>query len=323
MSNPQIIAVASGKGGVGKSMITANLAAALADAGKSVIAVDLDLGGSNLHSYLGMPNKHPGVGDYLVARHGRLEEFIVPTGIDNLSFIPGDGRTPCMANIAFSEKVRLMLAIRWLKADYVLLDLGGGSSFNTLDFYALAPSGLMVTTLEYPSIMNFLVFLRNYMFRAFDRDLKNFPGIPELMVQFRQTPMTEGQLTTSKMVQQIGDADPEAGAKAKGICTKQRPRVIYNFCLLPEQLKICSKIDESARTILGVPVEHFGAVFEDRTAREAAYRTVPLLSNYPDCSVTTRLKGIAERIINNWDDKPENSAAWLMEDAEQFYRTLS
>ena len=51
-----IIPVASGKGGVGKSIVTANLAVSLANSGYSTVAVDLDLGGSNLHSYLGLLN---------------------------------------------------------------------------------------------------------------------------------------------------------------------------------------------------------------------------------------------------------------------------
>ena len=49
--NPVLIPVGGGKGGVGKSLTAANLAAALAKLGKQVIVVDLDLGGSNLYSY--------------------------------------------------------------------------------------------------------------------------------------------------------------------------------------------------------------------------------------------------------------------------------
>lgn len=50
-----IFPIASGKGGVGKSLIATNLAIALAQAGKEVVLVDLDLGGSNLHLMLGIP----------------------------------------------------------------------------------------------------------------------------------------------------------------------------------------------------------------------------------------------------------------------------
>ena len=63
-----IIPVAGGKGGVGKSILAANLAMALAQAGHETIAVDLDLGGSNLHSYLGISNTFAGVGDFLIDR---------------------------------------------------------------------------------------------------------------------------------------------------------------------------------------------------------------------------------------------------------------
>ena len=82
MNNPEgvIIPVASGKGGVGKTFIAANLAIALAEMGHRVIAVDLDLGGSNLHSFLGLSNRHPGIGDFLKARTAELDELFTFIG---------------------------------------------------------------------------------------------------------------------------------------------------------------------------------------------------------------------------------------------------
>jgi len=322
MTKPTIIAIASGKGGVGKSLIAANLAIALADAGKQTIAVDLDLGGSNLHSYLGIPNRYPGVGDYLLARSGSLENLILPTSVNNLGFIPGDARTPCMANIAFSEKVRLLLAIRWLKADYILLDLGGGSAFNTLDFFAVAPHGLMVTSPEYPALMNLLVFLRNFLYRAFDRELKNYPEVYELLQQFRRTPLEQGQLTIEMMVNEIEAVLPEAGQKARKICKRYQPRIIYNFCLLPEQIKICQKIDESGRDLLSMSLVHFGSIFEDRIAREATYRNIPLLPNYPESSIAQRIRTLAQSIIEQWDIPQEKSGNRLMQETTEFYQQI-
>ena len=71
-----IIPIASGKGGVGKSFVSSNLAMALAQLGHRVIAVDLDFGGANLHSFLGLPNRYPGIGDFLQARIAqRIEKF--------------------------------------------------------------------------------------------------------------------------------------------------------------------------------------------------------------------------------------------------------
>ncbi|MGK5095381.1 P-loop NTPase [Deltaproteobacteria bacterium TL4] len=320
MTKPIIIAVASGKGGVGKSLITANLAIALANDGHQTIAIDLDLGGSNLHSYLGIPNKYPGIGDYLIARHGRLEDLMLQTSVPNLSFIPGDVRTPCMANIAFSEKVRLMLAIRWLKAKYILIDLGGGSGFNTLDFFALSEQGLMVTTPEYPSLMNLLVFLRNFLFRAFDRQLKKYPDVYEALQDFRKIPTREGQLTIEMMVEGLEKILPEAGAKARQICRRYQPRILYNFCLLPEQLKVSHKLDESSHDLLSMSLTHFGSVFEDRCARESTYRSIPLLPNYPESSIARRITSLAARIVEQWEDPLENSAHELILESQAFYQ---
>lgn len=323
MNKPKIIAIAGGKGGVGKTLLTANLAMALAQLGKKTIAIDLDLGGSNLHSCLGLPNKHPGVGDYLIAKYGRLEDFLLPTSVENLQFIPGDGRTPCMANIAFAEKVRLLLAIRWLKADYILLDLSGGSSYNTLDFFALAPQGMLVTTLEYTAIMNMLVFLRNFIFRTLDRDLRNHEGVSDLIQQMRAIPTHQGQATTNQILQRLDQMNPQAGAEARKLLERYCPRVVYNFCLLPEQLQVCRKIDQSAQNLLSMNLQHFSSIFEDRTAREAAFRNVPLLLNYPDSVISQRIGLIAQNLIDHWEAQPDDSATRLIEETRQFHQTLS
>ena len=72
------------------------------------MAVDLDLGGSNLHTCLGLDNNNPGIGDYLRAHYGNLEELIVDTSHPNLKFLAGDARSPFMANLHSTQKNKLM-----------------------------------------------------------------------------------------------------------------------------------------------------------------------------------------------------------------------
>ena len=90
-----IIPVAGGKGGVGKSFVTANLAVALAQRGHRTIAVDLDLGNSNLHSLLGLENRYPGVGEYL---RGTVkcspDELIVETACPDSDSFRATGACP-------------------------------------------------------------------------------------------------------------------------------------------------------------------------------------------------------------------------------------
>ena len=65
----QIIPVASGKGGVGKSLLSANLAIALGQAGKKVVLADLDLGASNLHLVIGQNSPKKGIGGVKIRRN--------------------------------------------------------------------------------------------------------------------------------------------------------------------------------------------------------------------------------------------------------------
>ena len=79
-----IIAVGSGKGGVGKSLLAANIAIYLAQLGKRVVLLDADLGGANLHTFVGVERPHVTLGDFFDQRAGRIEECIVETSVSGL-----------------------------------------------------------------------------------------------------------------------------------------------------------------------------------------------------------------------------------------------
>jgi hypothetical protein len=112
-----LIPIGSGKGGVGKTVFTANLGAALAATGRTVILVDLDLGGANLHTCLGVRNKHPGVGSMVWKKEKHLEALVIPTGMDRLFLIPGDNLLPGTANLEYFTKRRIIKELGELTAD--------------------------------------------------------------------------------------------------------------------------------------------------------------------------------------------------------------
>jgi hypothetical protein len=137
-----IVPIASGKGGVGKSLVAANIAIALAQQGKRVVLVDLDLGGSNLHLILGIRGSSPSLGSFLGDKKQKFESIIQETDIRNLRFIPGDAEIPGLANINSSQKKSLIRRLSRLdNTDYVILDLGAGTSQNILDFYLMSGQG--------------------------------------------------------------------------------------------------------------------------------------------------------------------------------------
>ena len=160
-----IIPVAGGKGGVGKSIYSLNIAVTLAKQCKKVILVDLDLGGSNLHTLLGLKNNQAGLGTFIARQEEDFSNLLQATGIPGLQFIAGDCLFPGTANMDFFTKKKILTNLEKLNADYIILDLGAGSSYNVIDFFLTSYKGTLVVTPELTSILNAYSFLKSTVFR--------------------------------------------------------------------------------------------------------------------------------------------------------------
>ncbi|MDM8525314.1 P-loop NTPase [Desulfococcaceae bacterium HSG8] len=314
-----IIPVASGKGGVGKSVFAANLSIALASLGHSTVAVDLDLGGSNLYTCLGLPNKYPGIGDFLKAGNIRFEELIVPTGIPNLKFLPGDGKTPFMANISYNQRITLLKELKNISARYVILDLGAGTVFNTLTFFGLAYKGMIVTSFETSSVMNFIMFLRNFIFRVISNVVRHNREALNILISAFQQPMGTGSLTVSYLLDKIADIDPKLANRVRETCNCYRPRIVFNMGDHPDELNVLEKLDNTIRQGLSIAADHFGFIFYDDMVRKAAKRKEILIRQYPDSIASQNIGHIARRVTRVWDRSLGSSGVHLIEDTQRHY----
>ncbi len=306
-----IIPIASGKGGVGKTFVSANLAIALAELGHRVIAVDLDFGGANLHSFLGLSNRHPGIGDFLKARVAELDELLVPCRIPNLHFLPGDGKTPLMANIAYAQKIKLISRIRKLPADYILLDLGSGSSYNMLDFFRLSRTGLLVTTPEHPAVMGMMVFLKNFLLRSIERKMARNYAVRNMLRELYNLSMDEQMSSIKDVHQKIIDEDPQAAETVGQIYQRCRPRIIFNMAEHPDDARLSFQISRTLEEILSIEADYFGFVYRDKSVVAAIRGSNPFLPNYRNSPAAEDIVRVAQRIVRFWCRPVNDSAALL------------
>lgn len=318
-----IIPVASGKGGVGKTLLTANLALTLAALEHTTIAVDLDLGNSNLHSFLGLPNNYPGIGDFLKSQSESLKPFKIDTDIPYLSYIAGDGRMPLMADITYHQKRKILQEIKKLEADYILLDLGAGSHNNILDLFGIANRGIIVTTPENPSVISMLVFMKNYLLRLIDRlarvDLDIIPVLQEIFKQPTDGPQRTLQVYRDK----IAKINPEVASKIDNICRLTRPRFIYNMGENPSELDILPRIDNTLKKVFSIKGDHLGFIFYDPGVRNSINAGVPLLLNSPNGRTARSIKQIASRMIKAWDVDIIDSSRRLKEHTIKVYDKMT
>ncbi len=134
----QIWPIGSGKGGVGKTLLTANLGILLSRLNKKVIILDADLGASNLHTALGIPYLRTTLNDLLEGSGKNLSDLMVETPIENLFLIGGSRQLPVYPNYQTNMTRKILSGIPHLNADILLIDLSGGISPHVLDFFLLS-----------------------------------------------------------------------------------------------------------------------------------------------------------------------------------------
>ncbi len=142
-----IIAVASGKGGVGKTMVAANLAIALGARGHRVILLDLDMGLANTDIVLGVDAA--GTWSEVIAGRRTIEEVIVEAP-GHISFMPGASGVADLANLSEFERHQLLSMLQKIehRYDVVVLDCGAGISRNVVGFGSAADTVLVLATPE-------------------------------------------------------------------------------------------------------------------------------------------------------------------------------
>jgi len=142
-----VVAITSGKGGVGKSNIAVNLAIQLAGAGKNVVLLDADLGLANADVLCNIDL--PYNLSHVIARKRELCDVLVkaPGGFELIGGASGLAR---MADLSDHDRQRLISALGELeeRADLILIDTGAGISPNVLSFTRAADEVLVVTTPE-------------------------------------------------------------------------------------------------------------------------------------------------------------------------------
>jgi flagellar biosynthesis protein FlhG len=139
----QVIAVTGGKGGVGKTSVSVNLATALASTGRRVMLLDGDLGLANVDVFLGLSPRHTMA--HVLSGERTLEEIILesPHGIQ---VVPGASGVAELANLSAAGHLRLVQAFSALstRVDTLIVDTSAGIAHSVVQFTQAAQHVLLV-----------------------------------------------------------------------------------------------------------------------------------------------------------------------------------
>ncbi len=295
--------MASGKGGVGKSFISSNLGLALSRLGKRTVLVDLDLGGANLHTCFGLADTKLTLSEFIESRHRHINEFIQPIPHTTLGLISGAAGRLEIANIKHFQKQKIIRNLGHIDADYVILDLGAGTSFNTLDFFTHADHGIVVVIPDPTSVENTYRFLKCVMIRHLRRAPE---ATRRLMMQTLGSNDGEGRpvRTLAMLMDAMQQSHPEHARLLKGELARQNLHLIVNQALEPADTDLGSSIAMACSKYFGRKTHYLGHLHHDRQVLAAMRLRRPFLMEYPHSRAAIYLENMAAELID-WDKQAE------------------
>lgn len=273
-ASPKIWAIGGGKGGVGKSFVATNLAVCMARNGRNVVIVDGDLGGANLDTLFGCQRPTKTLADFFDRRVERLADIAMPTGVEGLALVAGDSDTLGSANPAHAQKLKLVRHLRTLPCDLVIVDLGAGTSFNTLDLYLAADVGVVVTTAEPTSVQNAFAFVKTATLRA----LEQRTGV-------KRRDHDDGSLRRV-----AGE-----GANARAALVRATSLVV-NRAQPAEGRRVANLLHDLAKRFLGGQVRLAATIHEDPAATRSVRAMRPLVTLDPESPAAIDLQHAAAQL---------------------------
>jgi flagellar biosynthesis protein FlhG len=284
--------VAGGRGGVGCSTVAINIAIYLAQLGRAVLLVDANPSGATLHTMLGVPMVEP----KLEEGSTEIDEFqIVDTPFPGLRLMPQAYGFGNATPLRPGRKPRWARKLRQLEVDYVLLDLGCGTSTATLDLFLGADLGMVVCSPDPPAIegtyrLSRALFQRRirrsllrdrFHLRMLDRALSSLPPLP---------PPIDLARTLSRFETSLGE-------RAARELSQMQLRLVMNKARSRSDTELGFAMRDMAERYLGVSFDHAGHIERDDTVWLSVVRRLPLLIDNPTTKSARNIERISRRLL--------------------------
>jgi flagellar biosynthesis protein FlhG len=303
-SSKKILAVGGAKGGVGKSMLAANLAVGLAMLGRKVVLADLDLGGADVHLYTGVKTLSKTWNDFLDKKVNSIEDILTPTAFEGLSLIGGDSSKLGSANLPYSQKLKIMRHLKELETDFLVVDLGGDTTYNGLDFFLLADQKIVVSGTEPASVLDSYAFVKVVFSRFLERFFSENKRLKDLAERIK-----DGSLEKSKnfcleyLYSEVRARDPQACAKLKQQLDQLRLSIVLNMTESRKDVRIAESMQKLVKDKCFLDIGILGTIPFDKAVRRAVRGFTPIVVENPKCQASRNIHQMLAAIILDREDE--------------------
>ncbi len=300
--------IGGGKGGTGKSFLTGNIGILLAKQGFKTLLIDADLGGANLHTIIGVPCPDISLSDFINRRCLALNDTVLETPIPNLFLISGARNKLDIANLAYEQKMKIFRAISGLDYHYIVLDLSAGTSFNTIDFFTVSDSGVLVCCPEPTSIENFYRLIRSVYIRKIRQILKthHFRKLAEKAEVQNPDAIINHPEYLLHILKQI---DREKGDGIERILQGFQFKLILNQVRKQDSPRLGVMMSKIVERHLGLKIQFIGNVAFDERVHDELCGKGNFVDKHPYSQAAVDLKSITNIIVGTAYDQVEFSGS--------------
>ncbi|HLL23733.1 MAG TPA: helix-turn-helix domain-containing protein, partial [Kofleriaceae bacterium] len=288
-----MVAIGGGKGGVGKSLVAANVGIFLSTLGKRVVLVDGSFGAPNLHIFAGLPRPSRSLSETFVEGGPTLSDIALPTHVPYVKLVAGVKDPPAIAEPRRGRARAIAAQLRALAADWVVVDLGPGLASDTLELFLEADIGLIVAVPDPTSIELMLRFVKAAFLKHLERSgLGHLAQPPGDHANFEGGTPSALELYFAAVEAQAPDLG-ELRAAILGFA----PHLVINSARSKSDMELGRAVASVARRRLGVPIRYLGHLEYDEAVWASTRRRRPLLIEHPETRIAKCFERIARGLL--------------------------
>jgi len=284
-SPPAIWAVAGGKGGVGRSLLVANMGIQMARQGKRVAVADLDLEGSSLHTYLGIHRVSRTLGGLMESGEVTLASLLLDTSLSNLKLLAGVQHPLSPSDKAALAEGFVRLAPS-LNVEHLIVDCGSGRSGEILELIRASHLTILVATPEPTAAESLYLFTEALVQRVLESKLSADEleklEIARSLEEYDQT----GRASFRAAVERLRS---EGESFVERILDALRPiqlRLILNQVRTEAEGDLARILKTGFEKFFGLDLKPVGSVEYDLSVLQSIQKRKPLSQQYPNSPAT-------------------------------------
>jgi len=290
---PNLIAIGGGKGGIGKTVLTASIGAGLAALKRDVVVVDADFGGANLHTVVGIAKPSKTFYNFYHREYGSLEDVVIEhASLENFKVICGASGAMGIVNMPYYQKLKFIRHLNKLDTDFVIIDLGAGTSYNVLDLFLAAKTGIVLVNPDPLSILEGYNFMKQLVYRRLIKGLKHFNGPLEIIQKYADSETFKSTVTMENLLEEVTQMDADAAKEMETLLTEFRPRLLLNMMKESNDETNGLAVKVAAKDLLSIDMDYLGAIHTDETVSASLKEGIPFIRFDPKCQASRDLSNI-------------------------------